>query len=127
MNGTNGLTPAPTSVRTTSTVKATAKASESANGATTRENGATRITNGSTAPEASTARADAAPEKPIKLAKGSVCSRQTARVSVQASTEPGVYVMRLLDDDETTLPGRAVEGLLVLVDPEARLPTEDSN
>jgi hypothetical protein len=48
-------------------------------------------------------------------------------VSVQASTEPGVYVMRLLDDDETTLPGRAVEGLLVLVDPDAKLPTEDSN
>jgi hypothetical protein len=84
------------------------------------------ITDGPKAPEESGAKASAGPEKPIKFAKGSVCSRQTARVSVQASTEPGVYVMRLLDDDET-LPGRAVEGLLVLVDPDAKLPTSDSN
>ena len=96
--------------------KASTKANESAN-----------ATPGPTAPEVSSARTAAAPEKPHKLAKGSVCSRQTARVSVQASTEPGVYVMRLLDDDETTLPGRAVEGLLVLVDPDAKLPSEDSN
>lgn len=95
--------------------------------ASTKANGATNATPGPTAPEVSSARTAAAPEKPHQFAKGSVCSRQTARVSVQASTEPGVYVMRLLDDDETTLPGRAVEGLLVLVDPDAKLPSEDSN
>jgi hypothetical protein len=130
----SSLTPAPSSVRATSSAKASSSIkpepkpdSTEATVRATNGNGTHAVTNGAAAPEANGASKSADPQRPIKFAKGSVCSRQTARVSVQASTEPGVYVMRVLDDDETTLPGRAVEGLLVLVDPDAKLPTEDSN
>lgn len=46
--------------------------------------------------------------------------RQAARVAVVESSEPGLYLMRLLDDG-TPAPPHASEGYLVLVDPQSNL------
>ena len=68
---------------------------------------------------ASPAEPVAAPEKP-QSAKARSSFHQSVRASVQASVEPGVFILRVLNDGENPAEGCA-EALVVLTDPAANM------